>query len=85
MRILFLGEATSPYTRVWTEHSAAAFGHEVHLASLQRPSSAPTGVTFHALGRRLGRLGTLAAIPPRRGRRTGGSRAGGRRCGRTWR
>jgi glycosyltransferase involved in cell wall biosynthesis len=66
MRILFLGEATSPYTRVWAEHSAVAFGHEVHLASLQEPSSAPVGVTFHPLGRRFGRLGYLAAIPAAR-------------------
>ena len=66
MRILFLGEATSPYTRVWAEHSAAAFGHEVHLASLQQPSSAPAGVAFHPLGRRFGRLGYLAAIPAAR-------------------
>ena len=66
MRILFLGEATSPYTRLWAEHCAVAFGHEVHLASLQRPASAPAGVTLHGLGPRLGRLGYLAAVPAAR-------------------
>ena len=66
MRILFLGEASSVYTRVWAEHFAAAFGHEVHLGSLQDPGTALRGVTFHPLGRRMARLGYLAAIPAAR-------------------
>jgi glycosyltransferase involved in cell wall biosynthesis len=66
MRILFLGEASSVYTRVWAEHFAEAFGHEVHLGSLQDPGSALRGVTFHPLGRRWSRIGYLAAIPSAR-------------------
>jgi glycosyltransferase involved in cell wall biosynthesis len=66
VRILFLGEATSPYTRAWAAHMAAAFGHDVHLASLQDPGSPIPGVTFHALGRRRARLGYLAAVPASR-------------------
>ena len=66
MRILFLGEASSVYTRVWAEHCAAAFSHEVHLGSLQQPGTEMRGVTFHPLGRRMARLGYLTAIPAAR-------------------
>jgi hypothetical protein len=66
MRILFLAEAPSPYVREWVEHLAVVFAHEVHLASLQ-PCGAPlTGVTFHPLGRRVGRLSYLLALPATR-------------------
>jgi glycosyltransferase involved in cell wall biosynthesis len=66
MRILFLAEAPSPYAREWAEHLAAVFGHDVHLASLQ-PCDAPlTGVTFHPLGRHVGRLSYLLALPATR-------------------
>ncbi|MFQ5458382.1 MAG: glycosyltransferase family 4 protein [Myxococcota bacterium] len=66
MRILFLAEAPSPYAREWAAHLASAFGHEVHLASLQEAGPPLAGVTLHPLGRRLARLGYAAAIPAAR-------------------
>jgi glycosyltransferase involved in cell wall biosynthesis len=63
MRILFLAEAPSIYAQVWARHCAAAFGHDVHLASLQELGAPLPGVTFHSLGRRMARIGYLASIP----------------------
>jgi glycosyltransferase involved in cell wall biosynthesis len=66
MRILFLGEASIVYTRVWPEFFAATFGHEVHLGSLEDPGASMRGVTFHPIGPHKSRFGFLAAIPATR-------------------